>query len=283
MFNSVLASPGALNTYEMFKATSRTQPRPYSKCSSRIEETEEANKSALVRELVRQGIEYNRGICTKFYFQNWTIHTFGCYNLFYPRLLDDKSPPCSNKSLNESLFNSDKYLMDAAIKQCPLDCDVTIYDYFYSFATFPTEAWYHERKVHDRVYLERLFGAGTWPSFESMRSCFTAVYIVFRNIVVEEINESPAMLMIDLLSNIGGTLGLFIGPSLLTLTELFEIVFDYVAILWRRRQRRRQQFEINDLGGTRRQQSFQNGCLESELGGRPTDSVRLEKIQQISV
>jgi hypothetical protein len=42
--------------------------------------------------------------------------------------------------------------------------------------------------------------------------------------------ESPAMDVVALLSNIGGTLGLFLGVSVLTAVELIEIIIQAILI-----------------------------------------------------
>lgn len=144
--------------------------------------------------------------------------------------------------------------MDQAAKACPLDCDAITYDHSYSYSNFPTRSWYDERQVYDRAYFKRLFGIAdndddnnkTMPSYESIKSSFASIYVVFHHIVTEEISERPAMEFVDLLSNIGGTMGLFIGPSLLTLTEVFELVFIYTAICWNRRKQQRRNLDSNN-------------------------------------
>lgn len=185
-------------------------------------------------EMQRQGIEYDRRLCFNFYFQTWTIRKFGCYNLKYPRVLNDTSPPCTDRTLFK--LDIEEWLIDEAAQHCPLDCDLATYEHSYSFAHFPTANWYEDRRVYDRAYLERLFPGNGLPSYESIESSFVAVYVVFSGIVVEEITEKPTIEFVDLLSNIGGNLGLFIGPSVLTFTELFDILFMWIAIKWRRRR-----------------------------------------------
>lgn len=219
-----------MNVYELKKTQSFTEPQPYSKCDSMS-----ANKNPLVDEMKRQGIEYDRENCLKFYFQNWTINNFNCYNLFYPRLLNDTSPPCTKRGLFNPLVVIDEDLYDEASKNCPLDCDIVEFQHSYSYKKFPTRQWYDERLAYDRDYLERIFGNDKkLPDYETIRSCFASVYIVFDMIAVEEITEKPRFEFADLLSNIGGNMGLFVGPSLLTFTEIFELLFMFIEAGWLR-------------------------------------------------
>lgn len=227
VYKSVLAKSG-MNVYELKKTTSFTEPQPYSKCDSMA-----SNKNPLVDEMKRQGMEYDRANCLKFYFQNWTINNFNCYNLFYPRLLDDTSPPCTKRGLFNPLVVVDEDLYDEASKNCPLDCDLVEFQHAYSYKQFPTRQWYDDRQAYDRAYLERLFGKQL-PDYETIRSCFVSVYIVFSTIAIEEITEKPRFEFADLLANVGGDMGLFVGPSLLTFTEIFEILFLFIEIKWLR-------------------------------------------------
>jgi hypothetical protein len=46
-----------------------------------------------------------------------------------------------------------------------------------------------------------------------------------------QINEKPALNGFDLLAKIGGYMGLFLGISLLTIFEIFELIFNLIISL----------------------------------------------------
>lgn len=60
---------------------------------------------------------------------------------------------------------------------------------------------------------------------EHLRESYVAVSIVRETTVVENNTQRAAMNAVDLLSNIGGQMGLWIGISLLSLMELIEMLF----------------------------------------------------------
>ena len=50
-----------------------------------------------------------------------------------------------------------------------------------------------------------------------------------------KIDEIAKFELIDLIPNIGGTLGLFIGVSILSFTEIFELIFIITASFFHKR------------------------------------------------
>jgi hypothetical protein len=49
------------------------------------------------------------------------------------------------------------------------------------------------------------------------------------------INEIPSTLLIDLVGNIGGQLGLFIGISLLSFIEIIELFIDFIIFCFNKK------------------------------------------------
>jgi hypothetical protein len=45
-----------------------------------------------------------------------------------------------------------------------------------------------------------------------------------------EITEKPSVPFVDLVSNVGGTFGLFIGISLLSFLEVVELIYEMLSI-----------------------------------------------------
>ena len=55
------------------------------------------------------------------------------------------------------------------------------------------------------------------------------VNVFFRTTTVTHIEEQPLMLPFDLVSGIGGTLGLFVGMSLLSMCEVVQLVCEIIV------------------------------------------------------
>lgn len=57
------------------------------------------------------------------------------------------------------------------------------------------------------------------------------LYVYFENMKYMEISEKPSMTWNGLLSNIGGTIGLFLGMSVMSLIEVLELFFSMGCFL----------------------------------------------------
>lgn len=78
-----------------------------------------------------------------------------------------------------------------------------------------------------------------------------SVYIYFDKIEHVEITEVESMSSFNLLANIGGTLGLFIGVSVLSFVEVIELTIEmglvFVQNFIQKRITRRREYRRNDI------------------------------------
>jgi hypothetical protein len=66
---------------------------------------------------------------------------------------------------------------------------------------------------------------------EEARKSFLMVNIYYKEIAYTYISESPKWNIVTLLSNFGGQLGLFIGMSLLSFLEFFDLFIKIIILL----------------------------------------------------
>ena len=71
-------------------------------------------------------------------------------------------------------------------------------------------------------------------SFEEFKKTNLALNIFYPSKEYTVITETPKTSFIDLVSNMGGSLGMFLGFSLFSFVELFEILFHIIFILGKR-------------------------------------------------
>ncbi len=64
----------------------------------------------------------------------------------------------------------------------------------------------------------------------------TLLDVFFHNLNFLEITQFPKMIASDLVSIIGGTIGLFLGISLLSFVEIIEFTFETIKILTQSRE-----------------------------------------------
>jgi hypothetical protein len=101
---------------------------------------------------------------------------------------------------------------------CPLECDSIKYDTSISFTKFS-----------DNEYLALFELNGSVDNLIS-------IDIYYENLEYTSINQLPKMDIIDLISNIGSNLSLFIGISFLSFAEIIEIIGEILIILFEKKE-----------------------------------------------
>ncbi|XP_072171567.1 acid-sensing ion channel 2-like [Diadema setosum] len=110
---------------------------------------------------------------------------------------------------------------------CPVNCETLLYSYSLSSSKFPSLFWAdilagrikrNGQGLMDRAYLEE-------------NVC--AIDIYFTSMELTTIKQQAAYTPLALLSDIGGAMGLWLGGSLLTIYEVFDLLADS-CLLYRR-------------------------------------------------
>ena len=163
--------------------------------------------------------------------QKNNIDLFGCYSLRYPKIFD--YPPCPYP------YSFDLDIAEC-LKQCPHECNSVTYSQRVSFSEYPSRN-YMEFLIKNNVYLSNVLfppdqhDPNTTSRFDDLvlaRDSLAKIFVYFDEIKYTKISEEISVTFFDLIANIGGTLGLFIGISLLSFVELFELFFEIIRILW---------------------------------------------------
>ena len=131
-----------------------------------------------------------------------------------PSCLNLSQLNCTNAQINA--FTGEKLI--ECNKQCPLECNTITYSPQLSTLDFPS---------HDLFKLyqnESDLGLGSM-SFDTMKNSLISLKVYYPFTQYTEIRELPKTSLIDLISQIGGSLGMLLGFSIFHLIELFEIVF----------------------------------------------------------
>ena len=194
------------------------QERPYSDCVSDLKSL----NSILVNLVINSNKTYRKIDCLYVCINRFIIKECGCYHPGYG--IWNNINPCSTiEEINKytktkiTLFKSD--YLNLCLLECPLECNSIEYIYSISSSYFPT-----------LTYLKKL-NLTKSANFTSKlnKSNHLALNIYYNSMSYTEIEEIAKTNWIELVSNIGGTLGLFTGASFLSIVEVFEIIFLMVA------------------------------------------------------
>jgi hypothetical protein len=225
---SISLKPDTLTNIAIAKVFKDRQPRPYSKCEDL---TSSSFNRLLYNAIVSSNVTYRQKDCFDLCLQKMVIEECGCYDLKYSGLFN--SLPCLNAtqtSCSDRTYDRfiDYHEIDNVCQEfCPLECESVVYAHSMSLASFPTEK-YAELLVNNPAILKQYPNRTTK---QVIMENTLAVNVYYEDLKYTLISETPKMSIFDLVANTGGTLGLFIGVSLLSFVEIVEILLEFIIIL----------------------------------------------------
>lgn len=107
-------------------------------------------------------------------------------------------------------------------KDCPLECDEITYNLFKSQAVYPSKAY--SKSLMKNPWIGDKYANKSDLSLESLRDNMMQISVYYSNLGYESYEEVANMSVLDLISNFGGTLGLFLGMSFLSLVEIIDVL-----------------------------------------------------------
>jgi hypothetical protein len=108
-------------------------------------------------------------------------------------------------------------------QECPLECDSIDYQYSVSSVDMDIEQFLQ--------YSLQSNGINLLDFLDNKYENFMFLKIYHNKASYTSINEIPKIEIVDLIANIGGNLGLFLGVSFLSFAEIFELIFEVFLIL----------------------------------------------------
>ena len=166
--------------------------------------------------------KYYKEDCIELCIQNSIISKIGCY---IPNLEKIESAiPCSTvDDVNKLRILENNYadISKECILKCPVQCDSLEYNYIISQANLPN-------------ILELDPSEYNLSKIDRYRDSHLSLNIYYNSFYYTVIEEVVKIEMVDLISGIGGIIGLFIGCSVLSIAEIFELIFLVIEALFKR-------------------------------------------------
>ena len=190
----------------------------------------------------------NRTLIDYFDTQNWTYTQKECLNLcrnlkfnelnncscYLDNIDDDVYQKCYQFVTNSSLktcvksylFELDGKLSVYCNKYCPLECDTYSYDFIMN-----TQSKTLTGKINAKTSnLGFGFNYPEFKTYENYSRTFFGISIYYDELKYTLINQQPKIELFGLISNVGGTLGLFLGFTFITILEIFEYITEFIFI-----------------------------------------------------
>ena len=131
-----------------------------------------------------------------------------------------------------SLLNcSEQYLIDSykiCDLNCPLKCNSDGFNKQFSYKAFPSRAYYNNQTFSQ-------FNEST--DFDTFRESILRFKVGYESLYIAITNKKAKMNLEDLLSQIGGLLGCFLGASFISLVEIFELFVEIFSRIFNRKQK----------------------------------------------
>ena len=124
-------------------------------------------------------------------------------------------------------FLAPNYIEVTCVPSCPLQCNRTQYTTMISSSAL-NGAWYVET-IRSNLNLAADF-VGTPLNADTARESVARVNVYYPTLSYTLSLEAPYMDAVALLGSIGGTLGLFMGISVLSVSEIVEVLMEIYFI-----------------------------------------------------
>ncbi|XP_053329152.1 amiloride-sensitive sodium channel subunit gamma-2-like [Spea bombifrons] len=220
--------PGAETEIGMMKVHINRLKSPYgSKC------TEGENIKNFYKDVY--GAEYTREACKRTCAQQNIMENCGCSHWEFACPKELRFPKCnlSKAAIHECVkLYEFKFAHDELNCHCPLQCREELYELTVSGSQWPSTAFIENFSKELKEMGGQMKDIADSPAL--IRDNFVKVVVYFKQLNFELIEEEPSMTEINLISNMGGLVGLWVGFSVCTLAEFFELFLDVLLLFIRR-------------------------------------------------
>ena len=199
---------------------------PFGDCKSNQDISDTSEFYRIIKDM---NVIYNQHDCLKLWLQSEIIKMCKCYYPFVNKL--NGTQPCFSFTDADCYLKSVSEFYQTDINKlssiCSRECDTIKYKLSTSFSDFPTQIYYKYLLEHPVVKL--VFPNGT--TFSNLKKTLISFNVFYDDLKYIKISQKPKMIFEDLVANVGGTLGLFMGISFLTLSEIFAIFYQILYLL----------------------------------------------------
>jgi hypothetical protein len=185
------------------------------------------SNSDYYKHLIKLNRKYRRSDCLIISRQVPVENICNCSSTFYIKY-DHSLGYCETfaeiKCAFEVTTHSEK-LMKNDFDTCPLECEAFTYDY--GVSTLGPINKVNLRNTKNYLISKGLIFSNITD--DDLISSLGYVNIYYNRLGYTEINEKPSYTVVSLISNIGGTIGLFLGLSVLSLFEIIELAIMLIS------------------------------------------------------
>lgn len=203
---------------------------PYSNCFDHESKNSKFDSEFIDFIVNKKGIKYSQEFCYTVCLQKQIIKICNCSEALYS--LYDNIRLCSSIAdytcIENILKNTyKKEISLECVKGCPTECHTINYNVAISAAKYPTKFYQKTLKNHPIINQSGIL-------IEDIKDAVLKVNVFYESTkhVIEQ--EKATINTQTLISNIGGTLGVFLGMSIISFIEIFEFIVEIMLSFTKR-------------------------------------------------
>jgi hypothetical protein len=201
--DSIKLKAGTCTNIRIKKVQTSTMPQPYSNCHDL-----NAFHSDLFHEMRKLNFTYRQKNCIDLCKNDYIISKCKCNSPFLPNVRNVK--PCYTKAeyicSYDFLKDINKKVRSICYDMCPIECDSVEYERFISYEEWPSLGYY-EQLSRNPLIVQLFTSANKTIDYKSVRASMYCLNIFYEQLTFTEISEVPSITVLDVVSNIGGTIG----------------------------------------------------------------------------
>ena len=184
----------------------------------------------MYNKILKSKYEYNQQNCLDLCYNEIALIKCNCSDITSISLDSKQFCPmndeCIYKVFQDYVSNtsSEYYINTYCLPLCPLECNQSSFEVTLSTTDIIPE--YFAAKVQEKA--KSLNVTNRTLSLEEIKNSIIKFNIFYQSMSYTVSTESPSLDIISLLAYIGGTLGLFLGISVLTFVEFVEIALAFI-------------------------------------------------------
>jgi hypothetical protein len=202
-------SPGTKTLISLSKYSMAHLPKPYSDCTANLDRPESSD-NAFFRNLIANNQTYTESMCRYNCFQKYAAEKCQCQDLFTVPFY--KHMPYCYLNFTQSVcltiaFTNFSSLGLFETCDCPVRCENNFYTYKISHSEYPTK--FYAKFLSKNKNLTRKYNFSNQFNYEEYKNKLVEINIFYDDLKETIVEHNAKTTPVDLISNIGGTLGIF--------------------------------------------------------------------------
>ncbi len=230
-YEGVYTTPGLSTNIIIEKVSTSRLPIPFSECTLNLTSVD-SYSSDLYKMIMEKIGTYKKITCNKLCLQKEIEEKCNCSDNTTPISYYDNKPACLDiyqLSCTLKLYTEFLSKAHAASCDCPTECDEVSFPYTVSVAPYPSPNYANILLKNPSILSKFLENESV--TIRDLKEKLVSVNIFYNEIKETVVTESPSVQFSDLMAQIGGVLGLFLGMSFLSFVEFLEIFIKIIFVL----------------------------------------------------